>query len=61
VKSVCEDPEALRRACIKRPELLFKAAEHAFGKPRITLDVDEADRQMIVWPTRVATAEDVAS
>jgi hypothetical protein len=63
VKSVCEDPEAqeaLRRACIERPELLFKAAEHAYGKPRITVDVNEADRKMILWPTEVATEEDVA-
>ena len=36
VRSICADPEAqerLRRACIERPELMFKAAEHAFGKP----------------------------
>jgi hypothetical protein len=42
VKAICEDPEAqdaLRRACIERPELLFKAAEHAYGKPRQAVEV----------------------
>jgi hypothetical protein len=42
VRAICEDPEAqdaLRRACIERPDLLFKAAEHAYGRPRQAEDV----------------------
>jgi hypothetical protein len=42
VAELVNDPESqdqLARAIGERPELLFKAAEHAVGKPRQTLEV----------------------
>jgi hypothetical protein len=50
VREIIADPdaqEALRRACIERPELMFKAAEHAYGKPRMSMDLNPDDRKMI--------------
>ena len=62
VRSICSDPEAqetLRRACIERPELMFKAAEHAYGKPHQSQSIDLKNLQMIDWPDRVVTDEDL--
>ena len=42
-----ENQERLADAICERPELLFKAAEHAIGKPRQTLEV--ASSQQWVW------------
>jgi hypothetical protein len=53
LRSICEDveaQEALRRACLKRPELLFKAAEHAFGRPRQAVEESEPHEWVIVLP-----------
>jgi serine/threonine protein kinase len=37
-----EQQQALAEAIKARPELLFKAAEHAVGKPRQEIEVDQA-------------------
>jgi hypothetical protein len=53
LREIVADPdaqEALRRACIERPELLFRAAEHAFGKPRRALEVNRAQKWVIALP-----------
>ena len=51
--SLANDPELqarLRAHVLKHPELLFKIAEHAFGRPRQALEVNQAEFQMIQWP-----------
>jgi hypothetical protein len=52
VKTLVTDPDqqqALAEAIRKRPELLFKAAEHAHGKPRQSVDVDQVTDNKIVY------------
>jgi hypothetical protein len=52
VKSLVTDPdqqEALAEAIRKRPELLFKAAEHAHGKPRQTVDQEVTGPIVFSW------------
>jgi hypothetical protein len=44
-------PEAIH----KRPELLFKAAEHAHGKPRQTVEQDLPSRIEIRWQDDLIT------
>ena len=42
-RSICEDPatqEKLREACLNDPHLLVKVGEHAFGKPKQTVEAD---------------------
>ena len=49
---ICEDPahqERLMSATLERPELIFKAAEHAFGKPKETKEIT-GEFRMIGWP-----------
>jgi hypothetical protein len=45
-----EQQQALADAIKAHPELLFKAAEHAYGKPRQALDVNQGEFRMIQWP-----------
>jgi hypothetical protein len=43
VTAICESPDhqaALEGACLERPDLIFKAAEHAFGKPTQHVSLD---------------------
>jgi hypothetical protein len=40
---------------VERPDLIFKAAEHAFGKPKETVEL-KGEFRMIDWPDN----EDVA-
>ena len=61
VTALVNDPEqqqALEDACKARPDLLFKAAEHAFGKPRQALDVNQGEFRMIQWPDNQDIAEE---
>jgi len=58
VCSVAKDTQIqdkLRAACLDRPELLLKVAEHAVGKPKEQVEISGALR-MIQWPD----SEDVA-
>jgi len=58
VTSICESPEhqeALSKACAERPDLMFKAAEHAFGKPVESVKIS-GEMRMIQWPD----GEDIA-
>lgn len=58
VTAICEDPahqERLLSATLERPELIFKAADYAFGKPTEHIEIGGSLR-MIQWPD----AEDVA-
>ena len=53
VAGMVNDPEqqqALADAIKAHPELLFKAAEHAYGKPRQALEVNQGEFRMIQWP-----------
>ena len=52
VTALVTDPdqqEALADAIRQRPELLFKAAEHAHGKPRQTVDQEVSGPIEIRW------------
>jgi hypothetical protein len=52
VTAIVSDPEqqeALAEAIRQRPELLFKAAEHAVGKPRQEVDLDQAGEVVFRW------------
>jgi hypothetical protein len=42
--------QALADAIKARPEVLFKAAEYAVGKPRQALEVNRTEFRMIQWP-----------
>jgi hypothetical protein len=60
VTSICESPEhqeALSRACAERPDLMFKAAEHAFGKPTENVKVT-GEFRMIQWPDSEDVSEE---
>lgn len=62
VTSLVLDPdiqERLKAFCLDRPELLFRAAEFAYGKPHQSMDVSMSDRKMVNWPIRVATDQDL--
>ena len=48
-----ENQDTLARAIAERPELLFKAAEHAIGKPRQTVEVASASSWIWTPPARV--------
>jgi hypothetical protein len=55
------DPElqdALRRRVLDRPDLLLRVAEHAYGKPRQSLDVYQQEMRMFVWPGHEDIAEE---
>jgi hypothetical protein len=64
VTTLCDDlevQEAAKKAIVEgRADLLFRAAEHAHGKPHQSMDISMADRKMINWPERVATEDDFA-
>lgn len=53
VTDLCQDPavqRATRRSVLKgKTELVFKAAEHAFGKPKETVEL-RGEFKMIAWP-----------
>ena len=52
VTSICESPlhqAKLREATLDRPDLIFKAAEHAFGKPTERHEL-KGEFRMIMWP-----------
>ena len=52
VTALVSDPDnqqALAEAISERPELLFRAAEHAHGKPHQALDVDQDSVTEIVY------------
>jgi hypothetical protein len=60
VAELVNDPaqqQALAHAIKTHPELLFKAAEHAVGKPRQALDVNQGEFRMIQWPDNEDIAE----
>jgi hypothetical protein len=55
VAELVSDParqEQLAEAIAERPDLMFKAAEHAVGKPRQTLEVASTDRWTWIPPAR---------
>ena len=52
-----DQQEALRLACLGRPELLLKVAEHAVGKPTERHEV-KAELRMIQWPDGEDIAEE---
>lgn len=55
VAELVTDPakqEQLERAISEHPELLFKAAEHAVGKPRQTVEVASSDKFCWTPPAR---------
>jgi hypothetical protein len=60
VTAIANDPElqqGLVDAIKAHPELLFKAAEHAFGRPRQALDVNQGELRFIQWPDNRDIAE----
>jgi len=57
VVSDTDNQQALVEAIRKWPELLFKVAEHAFGKPRQAVEVNQGEFQMIQWPDNQDIAE----
>lgn len=60
VTSICESEAhqaALAAACLERPDLIFKAAEHAFGKPKETVDL-KGEFRMIGWPDNEDISEE---
>ena len=61
VADLCEDPEvqqSTRESILNgKTELVFKAAEHAFGKPTETVKV-QGEFRMIEWPTDKDIAEE---
>lgn len=61
VTSLCDDPaiqRSARRSILKgKTELLFKAAEHAHGKPKETVEL-RGEFRMIEWPTDKDIAEE---
>ena len=55
VAELVTDPDkqdTLARAIAERPELLFKAAEHAIGKPRQTVEMASGDSWVWTPPAR---------
>jgi hypothetical protein len=50
--------QALVETIRARPELLFKAAEHAYGKPRQALEVNQGELRFIQWPGNRDIAEE---
>ena len=60
VKGICENPEhqaKLQAACLDRPDLMFKAAEFAFGKPVQAVEL-KGEFKMIQWPDNEDIAEE---
>lgn len=60
VAAICENPAhqaSLEAACLERPDLMFKAAEHAFGKPVERHEVT-GEFRMIEWPSVKDIAEE---
>jgi hypothetical protein len=57
VAASTDQQEALRRACLDRPELLLKVAEHAVGKPTERVEV-KGEFHMIEWPSGQDIAEE---
>jgi len=52
VCAVARDVKAqdrLKEACLERPELLLKVAEHAVGKPKEQVEL-KGEFRMIQWP-----------
>ena len=49
--------ERLKEACLERPELLLKVAEHAVGKPKESVEI-RGEFRMIEWPTDKDIAEE---
>lgn len=57
---ICEDPAhqvALLNVTLERPELIFKAAEHSYGKPKETKEI-VGEFRMIGWPDNEDIAEE---
>lgn len=53
MREVCEDPtdqQILRDFLRANPAFYFKAADHAFGTPRQSLDLNTSDRRWLQWP-----------
>jgi hypothetical protein len=60
VTNICQSAphqERLAEACLERPDMLFKAAEHAFGKPTETVKVS-GEFRMIQWPDNGDVSEE---
>ena len=61
VTDLCDDPSiqrSARRAILKgKTELLFRAAEHAHGKPKETVDL-KGEFRMIGWPDNEDISEE---
>jgi hypothetical protein len=57
VASSPDQQEALRAACLERPELLLKIAEHAVGRPKERVEVS-GEFRMIQWPDSQDIAEE---
>ena len=54
VTGICESvphQEKLAAACLERPEMMFRAAEFAFGKPKESVEI-KGEFRMIQWPDR---------
>ena len=49
--------EALEKACLDRPDLLLKIAEHAVGKPKEQVEI-RGEFKMIQWPDSGDIAEE---
>jgi len=59
VSALARDPKAqerLKEACLERPELLLKVAEHAVGKPKEQVEI-KGEFRMIEWPDNEDVAE----
>jgi len=60
VTALATNPKAqakLEAACLDRPELLLKVAEHAVGKPKETKEI-QGEFRMIGWPDNEDIAEE---
>lgn len=57
VASSTDQQEALRAACLERPELLLKVAEHAVGKPKERVEIN-GEFRMIQWPDNGDVSEE---
>jgi hypothetical protein len=53
-----EHREALRQACLTDPNLYLRVIEHAFGKPRQSVDLNTSDKRWIQWPDKQDVAEE---
>lgn len=60
-RAIAEDPlcqEALIKACRERPELIFKAGEVAFGRPKITGELTFQKAYMLPGTADIADTDD---